>query len=571
MSVRPTISTCLESSWASALLHGSLLLAVLYGYMLLMEGFGGFSTEFVHHQLIELGLVLYLYALFRAALKPCRGRSVLAALPLLLIYLVHDLFYLVFGKVFRLVNLSEFPELVQVLPFGYAALLVAALALPLGLYLLRVEYRYPRRLALWLVPLALVSVTVKAAPEAFARSFEQLAAEIVRYSDGKSVEQNGRLAMLAYREAQRSTALAELGPHRDRERYDQEMAALAGDLRSHGNRRNVHLIVLESFLDPRLFRDLRFSSPPVHPAFDKLFGDKLGLSRAPVFGGSTSQSEFEVLCGVPAFEQFSSVEFNVFSGAAAHCLPGLLGELGYRSVASNAYKPNFFNTLSAYQGAGFAESYFPEEFSAARATYLKLDDPGVEEFAFDRKLFEQNLQFVHSHQQEHPGQPLFNYVLTIYGHTPHLLDPEQRPERIRLVSHYPDDHLQRAVNQFYYRTEAVAAYVNKLLEIDRNSLIILVSDHVPPLRNGPNTYNALRYLDNREDHYYYNRIVILENGQARAYPPMSHYELPSLILDYLSGGAYCGKHACAIRDSSRRVAREAYMERYLRLMAHAAQ
>lgn len=571
MSARTTIPTWLASPWASMLVRGGALVAVLYGYMRLMEGFGGFSTEFFYHQFIELGVVLYLYALFHAALKPGRGRSVLAALPLLLIYLAHDLFYLVFGKVFRLINLSEFPELVQILPLGYSALLVAVLCLPLGLFLLRMDYRRSRRLALWLVPLVLVSVAVKAAPKAFAHSFEQLAAEIVRYSDGKSVEQNGRLAMLAYREAQRSAALEELEPHRDRQRYAQELAALTSELRPHGNRRDVHLIVLESFLDPRLFRDLRFSRPPAHPAFDKLFGDKLGLSRSPVFGGSTAQAEFEVLCGVPAFERFSSVEFNAFTGAAANCLPKTLGELGYRSVASNAYKPNFFNALAAYQGAGFTESYFPEAYSAARKTYLKLGDPGVEEYAFDRALFEQNLQFIRAHRQEHPGQPLFNYVLTIYGHTPHLLDPEQRPERIRLVSNYPDDHLQRAVNQFYYRTEAVAAYVNALLEIDRDSLIILISDHVPPLRNGPNTYNALRYLDNRENSTYYNRIAILENGKTTVYPEMRHYELPPLILDYLSDGAYCRKHACAFLDGSQRVPREAYQERYLRLMAHAAE
>lgn len=553
------------------LLHGGVLVAVLCSYTWLIEVLGGFSAEYLHHQLIELGLVLYFYALFYAAQKPGRWRGVLAALPLLLIYLVHDLFYLVFGKVFRLINISELPELLQILPFGYSALLLAALCLPLGLFLLKVDYRRPHRLALWLAPLAFFSVAVKAAPEAFAHSFEQMAAEIVGYSDGKSVEQNGRLAMLAYREAQRSAALTELGPLLDRARYEQELAALTGELRPHNNRRNVHLIVLESFLDPRLFRDLRFSSPPVHPAFDRLFGDKLGLSRSPVFGGSTAQAEFEVLCGVPAFERFSSVEFNVFTGAAAHCLPGMLRELGYRSVASNTYKPNFFNALPAYQGAGFADSYFPEEFSAARKTYLKLGGSGVEEFAFDQPLFEQNLQFVRSHRQEHPDQPLFNYVLTIYGHTPHLLDPQRRPERIDLVSHYPDDHLQRVVNQFYYRTEAIAAYVNELLELDRNSLIILVSDHVPPLRNGPNTYNALRYLDNRENSTYYNRVAILENGKATVYPEMRHYELPPLVLDYLSDGTYCRKHSCAFRDGSQRVPREAYMERYLRLMAHAAQ
>ncbi|HEY0666506.1 MAG TPA: sulfatase-like hydrolase/transferase, partial [Gallionella sp.] len=547
-------------------MHGITLVVLLYGYMWLMEGFGGFSYSHFHRQLIELGFVLYLYALFHVSLKPSRWRSVLAALPLLLIYLVHDLFYLVFGKVFRLINIGEFPELVQILPLGYSALVLAVLLLPLVLFLLHLDYRRPRRIALWLAPLLLVSVFIKAAPDAFARSFEQLAAEIVKYSDGKSVEQNGRLAMLAYREAQRSTALTGLGPYHDRQRYEQEMAALTNELRPHDSRRNIHLIVLESFLDPRLFRDLGFSSPPAHPAFDKLFGDRLGLSVGPVFGGATAQAEFEVLCGVPAFEQFSSVEFNVFTGAAAHCLPGKLKDLGYRSVASNTYKPNFFNALPGYQGAGFSDSYFPEEFSAARETYLKLGDTGVEEYLFDRSLFQQNLRFFRSHLQEHPGQPLFNYVLTIYGHTPHLLDPEQRPERIRLTSHYADDHLDRVVNQFYYRTEAIAEYVNQLVALDKDSLIILIADHVPPLRNGPNTYNALRYLDNREHSTYYNRIAILEGGKARVYPEMHHYELPPLVLDYLSEGAYCRKYACAHKDGTQRVERESYRERYQRLM-----
>lgn len=571
MSVRSIMATRRGSFWADALLRGVAVVAVLYGYMRLVETFGGFSTEYFHHQLIELGLVLYLYGLLYAALRPARWRAAVAALPLLLAYLVHDLFYLVFGKVFRLANVSELPELVQILPLGYSALIVAALVLPLGLFLLRMDYRRPRQLALWLLPLVVVSVAVKAAPGAFTESFERLAAEIVTYSDGKSVEQNGRLAMMAYREAQRSAALAGLAPHRDRAGYEQEAAALVAELRPHANRRNVHLIVLESFLDPRLFRDLRFSSPPVHPAFDKLFGDRLGLSRSPVFGGSTAQAEFEVLCGVPAFERFSSVEFNVFTGAVAHCLPGTLEALGYRSVASNTYKPNFFNALPGYQGAGFSDSYFPEEFSAARETYLKLGDAGVEEYVFDRVLFEQNLQFVRAHQQAHAGQPLFNYVLTIYGHTPHLLDPARRPERIGLVSHYPDDHLQRVVNQFWYRTEAIAAYVNALLEIDRDSLIVLVSDHVPPLRNGPNTYGALRYLDNREGSLYANRIAILDRGKPVVHPEMRHYELPALVLDALSTGAYCRTHACAFRDGALRVPREAHMTRYQRLMAHAAE
>lgn len=546
-------------------------LLLLYAYLLLMEHLGGFTTAQLHLQLIEWVLLLYLYALCFTALKPGRGRSVLALLPLLLVYLVHDLFYLAFGKVFRLINAGELPELLQILPLGYAAALLLFFALPLGLWLLRVDYRRPRRLAPWFAPLLLLIVMVKGAPQAFSSSFEQWGGGIVKYSDGKSVERNGRLAMMAYREAQRTLAAGQLEPYRDREAYDAKAAALVASLRPQVAGRNLHLIVLESFLDPRLFRELRFSSPPVHPDFDALFGDQLGLSIAPVFGGATAQAEFELLCGVPAFESISSVEFNLFNGARAHCLPGLLAGFGYRAVATNTYKPNFFNALPAYQGMGFMESHFPQEFSGARESYLTIGDPGVEEYLFDSELFAQNLEFVRRHHQQHPGQPLFNYVLTIYGHTPHLLDPVLRPQRITLDSGYPDDHLSRTVNQFYYRTGAIAAYVKELLRIDPQGLIVLVSDHVPPLRNGPNTYKALRYLDNREGAYYHNRIAILDAGEPRLYPTLHHYDLPPLMLNMVSNGAYCGERPCAFDNVGLQEPREAYRERYLRLLAHASE
>ena len=393
----------------------------------------------------------------------------------------------------------------------------------------------------------------------------------MKYSDSMSVENNGRLAMLFYREAQRTGILARLEPYRHRQNYDQRTSNQVEAIRPHQNRRNVHLIVLESFLDFCSSGTRRFSRSPVHPAFEKLFGDNLSLSRSPVFGGATAQAEFEVLCGVPALEMVSSVEFNAFTGAPANCLPQVLRQLGYRSVASNAYKPNFFNALPGYRGAGFSERYFPQEFYSATKSYLHFGNPGKEEYLFDASLFEQNLAFVKSHLQNKLGQPLFNYVMTIYGHTPHLLDKDKRPEIIQLQSTYKDDHLQRAVNQFYYRTEAIARYINQLLAVDKHSLIVLVSDHVPPLRNGPNTYQALRYLDNVDQSYYYNRMAIIEDGMVKQYSPMNHYELPPLILNYLSDGSYCQTNRCAFLDKEQRLARQDHQEDYLTLMAHASE
>ena len=547
-----------------------LVLLGLYLYSLLMASKGGFTTEFLHLQWLEIVFLLYLYGLVYLLLTPGRIRALLAALPIFLIYLVHDVFYLVYGKVFRLVDFSEVPELLQVLPWPWAILLVAIFVLPLLLIVSRINYRQPLVIVMALTPLFLLTAMIEASPVAFARGFQSVAHEIVKYSDGKSVENNGRLAMLMYREAQRSAALEALTPYRDREHYEQQVAQRVTSIKQLIRPRNVHLIVLESFLDPRLFKDLTFSQSPVHPDFEKRFADKLGLSISPVFGGATAQAEFEVLCGVPAFEKLSSVEFNVFTGSDVHCLPGILSALNYRTIASNAYKPNFFNTIPGYQGMGFAELQFPVEFYSATPSYLHFGQPGVEEYLFDKDLFEQNLELVKTHLQQHKDQPIFNYLMTIYGHTPHVLDPVLRPEVIQTKSHYTDDHLQRSANQFYYRSHAIAQYVEKLIELDKNSLIVLIADHVPPLRNGPNTFKALGYMDNKENSIYYNRLAIIENGQAVKYAPIRHYELPDVVLNYLTSGNHCQRRACAHLGEPTG-SRESHLSAYLSLMAHASE
>ena len=175
------------------------------------------------------------------------------------------------------------------------------------------------------------------------------------------------------------------------------------------------------------------------------------------------------------------------------------------------------------------------------------------------------------HLRDHPEKPLFNYLMTIYGHLPHILDPDSRPEKIELHSDYPDDHLTRSANQFYYRTEAIANYVNNMISLDPESLIILISDHVPPLRNGPNTYEALAYLDGIENANYHNRLAIIDRGQPRVWPLIHHYEIPALILNYLSEGNYCHTQRCSFTGNGETSSQGELLDAYLLLMAHASE
>lgn len=560
-----------QSFWQRALVRTALLFLLLTGYLWLAEYLGGFVANYTQHLWLEGLLALYIYGLGYLVLRPSRWRSYLAAVPLLLFYLTSDIFYVAFGKVFRLVNLNELPELFEILPLSYGLPLALLLLLPMVVLSVHIMWRPHRHALLAAAPLLVILLMLYSAPSGVAQMIIGAGSVPVKYSDAKSVENNGRLTMMLYRVALRLKAIDDLAPYRNRANYEQNINTRLQALLPTLNKRNVHLIVLESFLDPRLFRKLSFSSPPVHPDFEKLFGEQIGLSISPVFGGATAQAEFEILCGVPALERLSSVEFNVFNGSAAHCLPGQLASLGYHSSASNTYKPDFFNEAAGYQGAGFSVSHFPKEFSPAADSYLEFGDPGLEEYMFDKELFEQNLGYVKKHLREHPEKPLFNYLLTIYGHTPHILDPDVRPELIVLRSNYPDDHLSRATNQFYYRTEAIASYVNSLISIDPESLIILISDHVPPLRNGPNTYKALDYLDGAENAYYHNRLAIIDSGQPRVWPLLHHYEIPALVLNYLSEGAYCQTQSCSFTDDGDTSSDDELLNDYLRLMAHASE
>jgi len=560
----------LPPRWRKPVLHLALFLAGLYGYALGMETLGGFSTTNMYLQWPEALIVLYCFALFYGLQKPSPWRPWLAAFPILLIYLVHDIFFLAYGKVFRFVNIAELPELLQILPPLYAVLLVILFLSPFVLILARIDYHRPGRILVGLLPLALVLSFIKATPMAFATGFKTLAYEVVKWSDGKNVENNGRLAMMLYREAERTETLAMIQPYLNRTGFDKAFERELAGIRPHLQSRNVHLLVLESFLDPRLFRDLKLSGDPVHPDFKALFGDHLGLSVSPLFGGATAQAEFEVLCGVPALEQLSSIEFNTFTGSQAHCLPGLLQALGYRAVASNAYKPNFFNTQPAYRGMGFAEQYFSQEFLPREPTYLTFGEPGREEYIFDGDLLPQNLAFVRRHLEEHPGQPLFNYLLTIFGHTPHNENLDKRPRIIKVETPHNDEHLERVVNHFYYRTQALAAYLRDLIALDPDCLIVLVSDHVPPLQYGPPTYKALGYMGNIEGSHFYNRIAILDRGRPVTYPTLRHFDFPDLIVDTLTGGRYCATAECDYL-STVKPPREDYGDHYLALMAHASE
>ena len=527
---------------------------------------------YLKREYLELILLLYLYSYFNVILKPSRWQAVLATIPLCLAYLIQDVCFLMYSKVFRFSDLMEAPELFRVLTWPYLVMLLVFVVLPLGLFLWSINYRRYMVLLAGTLPLALLIMAAVYYPEQYVAGYHKVGEEIVFWSDKDSAENNGRFMMLLYREAERHLAKAKTETFRNRSLYEKQAQQQAVWIQTNGNKRNVHLIVMESFLDPTLFKGAAYSRDPFHPNFKKLFGKKMGYSLSPVFGGKTSQAEFEVLCGAPAFEELTGMEFNSFTGSPAYCLPGKLQLAGYQTMASNAYNPSFFNTPTAYRGMGFSRIFFPREYGSGNDTYLtRGDTSGEKEYMFDGALFSQNLEFIEPFIRDHDGAPLFNYILTIYGHFPHLLNEQKRPLVLKMISEFKDEQLERAANQMFYRSQAVADYVSHLIELDPKGLIILVSDHLPPGQHGQRSYKNLRYLDNSYESLHMNRIMIIEGGEVKKFAIIHHYDIPAMVLNSITNGLYCKENNCGFAEDKLLDDRMTRHDDYMRIMAHASE
>ena len=545
-------------------------LLFLITYTLIAENLGGLPSVLPAWRL-EIPLLLYVYFYFNMITRPSRWQYLITALPIILVYFIFDTYHLLFGRLLRIIEVTELPEMFQVLPLLKKIVLILVVGLPLAAFLRSVQWRRVRPLIFGAVPLLALVVAVEGFPAFVMAGFELTQKPVDWMSDAKSAGFNGRISMAIYNEAKRLISLEKTVAYRGDSRFLNAFGDAVEKVKGAENRHNIHLIVLESFLDPSLLRNVSFSRGPAHPSFDALFKNKGGLSISPVFGGATAQAEFEVLCGVPALRELSGIEFDVFTGARTLCLPSILGQAGYHTMVTNAFTPDFFNSTKGYKGVGFENIYYPREYARGMETYFSMGDVTHEAFMFDGDLLTQNLTFVSDWLKRNPGKPMLNYIMTMYGHTPHLINLEKRPKVVEVkgMGTFRDDHVERAVNQYYYRTEVIAAYVKELMRIDPNSIIILISDHLPPLTYGPNSYHDLRYLNNTEDSIHLNRIYIIENGRVVHYDTIHHYDLPRLILDYVTQTKFRQTTAQNVAPGEKRADQLSLRDQYMTIMAYA--
>lgn len=516
---------------------GLILLTISLSFGL-AGGIDEYFTAF-HH---ELPYLLVVYAALLYLMRPGRWRALIAAVPIIVLYLGMDLYYVFMHSIFKLDDLLLLPEGLTVSPIWVrAGVWVAVLAWSAGfLVLLR---RRPRELVLPLVILVIAAVppvTAFTTPKEFLQVAEGRGLNVIPWSDRWTSASVGRATSLLLFAATKHKAMAELAMLPIMEDPNRDPAILKSALQ---DSRNIHILVLESFLDPERFKALKFRTPVAPPQFTAM-RKKMHVTTSPVFGGGTAQAEFEILCGVPALELYTSAEFNMLDGTRTSCLPSMLADVGYRTVATQSYKPDFFNSEKAYRSLGFEETNFPSVFAGSRPTYLNYEDS--EHYIFDGDLFAQNIAYVEKLKAD--GRPFLNYVLGVYGHLPHETDVDRFPPKVDIVGVDKGSQTYMAIQQFYYRAGAVADYLQKLREIDPDSLILIISDHLPPLDGGPRVYKKFGYSLTANGEYKENIWFYDGPKPKNSVWPDRDYEFMDFILDILTEERICRQVVCKNRE-----------------------
>lgn len=232
--------------------------------------------------------------------------------------------------------------------------------------------------------------------------------------------------------------------------------------------RNVHVFVLESFFDPLSLGTDWIPEDPLPTDFRDLW-KQTGYTQAmsPVFGGYTANAEFEVLCGFPVTRD--AVFFEGWLRRAAPCLPSILTQLGYNTIASHPNVPGFWNRANAYQLVGF-ETYL------SKADFDMTDSIGP--LLMDHSMYEQVYQYISNTE---PNAPIFNYMLTYHGHLPYPSN-DNYPDKV--APGRDSALLNGYINQIWYKSRDLMQRLEIVRREDPDSLIVIFGDHLPFL--GPN-------------------------------------------------------------------------------------
>jgi phosphoglycerol transferase MdoB-like AlkP superfamily enzyme len=448
--------------WALPIVSTIVLYAIAY-----FTSWAAFGIKIVESRVsYDLGLNLVLALLVFSVARRVWPFLALQTLYFGVFYIASSLKIAMLGRPIMPEDVHNLPALVELLGWlGWVAIALP-LALLVGLLLFNLKFRARPAQAGWALLIAL-PLGAASDPSPLSNSLDNFFGN-TPWDQRENFIWRGGTVHLA-QELLRTLADRRPMPTEDEvaAAIDRRIAASAGvqPLVPLGHRRNLHIILEESFWDPTVLSSAQYSEDPIDPRFRALWQESnLTRGLSPAFAGQTANAEFEVLCGFPINQVAVKFEFGLLRDVP--CLPRLLRDLGYRTVASHPNVAGFWNRYTAYQHLGF-ETFWTRD----QMDMTDVNGP----FLSDRSLHRQVREKL---QSTDDGRPLFDYIVTIDGHWMYDAGSE-RPQMLTSTSKVTD--VSTYANMLHYKTRQMMDALEAIRHDDPDSVLVVFGDHLPML------------------------------------------------------------------------------------------
>ncbi len=279
---------------------------------------------------------------------------------------------------------------------------------------------------------------------------------------------------------------------------------------------NLIVIMNESLSDMRVIRDFQ-TNQEYFPFISSLTDNTIrGNLYVQVFGGGTSNTEYEVLTG----HSMALLPY-VISAYQAYCRPeeyGMASTLkaqGYTTVAMHPNISGNWNRKNVYQYMGF------DEFISSRIQEAERLRNYVSDLGDYQRLIER-------YEEKEPGEKLFVFNVTMQNHGGYeeaFPDFRQEIQAGGDVAGYPQ--ADRYLSLMKKSDEAFAYLLDYFSRVEEPTMIVMFGDHQAAIENG--FYEALYGKSMKEltaeeaDKQYVTPFIIWTN-----------YELESQEIDKIS-------------------------------------
>lgn len=242
---------------------------------------------------------------------------------------------------------------------------------------------------------------------------------------------------------------------------------------SHRGKPDVIVLMSESFWDPTRLPNVKLSPDPM-PTIRAM---QSGNVFSPEFGGMTANVEFEALTGFSnAFLPYGSIPYQQYIRNPIPSLATFFRGEGYVARAVHPFQKWFWNRSAVYKAFGF------EQFKSEENMPV-MQKRGI--FASDESLTKEIIR-----EADQLRDPFFFFTVTLQGHGPYEANRYAK-NTIKVEGNLPA--VDKQVLETYAQgikeaDDSLKMLMNWAKERDRETIIVLFGDHLPPLNTVyPNT------------------------------------------------------------------------------------